>query len=309
MNLGAHMSIAGGVHLALRRGLSIRCHAVQLFVKSSNQWRARPLAREEIEAFHELKLRFDPRFILAHTSYLLNLASPDRTLRARSRKGFIEEMKRCEVLGIPYLVLHPGSHRGSGEETGIRTIAESLNHALYQTEGSKLVILLETTAGQGNSVGHTFEQLAAIIQLVDISDRVSICFDTCHAFAAGYDLRTKRAYEKTFRDFDSIIGLRRLRAFHLNDSLKDLGSKVDRHTHIGAGKLGLKAFSLLVNDPAFHDRPMVLETPKGPDLKEDIENLNLLRSLRKGRPKRRGGRRPRQQLQKKRRGARDSSKH
>ncbi|HUV36627.1 MAG TPA: deoxyribonuclease IV [Patescibacteria group bacterium] len=291
MNLGAHMSIAGGVHLALERGLSIGCNAVQLFVKSSNQWRARPLAGEETGVFRELRLRFDPRFILAHGSYLINLASPDPVLLAKSRRSFIEEMRHCDILGIPYLVLHPGSHRGSGEETGIRTIAESLNLALYQREGSDLTILLETTAGQGNSVGSTFEQLAAIIELVDLDDRVGICFDTCHAFAAGYDLRTKRAYTGTFHDFDRIIGLERLRAFHLNDSLKGLGSHLDRHTHIGAGRLGRTAFSLLVNDPAFRDRPMVLETPKGPDLEEDIENLKLLRRLRKGRPKRRGTRR------------------
>jgi deoxyribonuclease-4 len=306
MNLGAHMSIAGGVHLALERGLSIGCNAVQLFAKSSNQWRARPLTEEEIDAFRELKLRFDPRFILAHTSYLLNLASPDGTLLARSRKSFIEEMRRCDVLGIPSIVLHPGSHRGSGEEEGIRTIADSLNLALYQTENSDCTILLETTAGQGNSIGHTFEHLAAIIELVDISDRVGVCFDTCHAFAAGYDLRTERAYSRTFRDFERIIGLERLRAFHLNDSLKGLGNRVDRHAHIGKGELGRKAFALLLNDHAFRDRPMVLETPKGPDLKEDIENLKLLRSLRKERSKRRGTRGSGQTRQKKKRRARNT---
>ncbi len=289
-NLGAHMSIAGGVHLALQRGLSIGCGAVQLFVKSSNQWHARPLTAHEIESFHELRLRFDPRFVLAHTSYLLNLASPDRSLLARSRKSFIEEIKRCDVLEIPSLILHPGSHRGSGVDAGIRLIAESLNLALYQTEGSGVEILLESTAGQGNTIGHTFEQLAAIIEMVDLSDRLGVCFDTCHAFTAGYDLRSKHAYNTTFREFDHIIGLDRLKAFHLNDSVRELGSRVDRHTHIGKGQLGAHAFSLIVNDPRFHDRPMILETPKGPDMREDVRNLKFLRSLRKKREEERHAR-------------------
>jgi deoxyribonuclease-4 len=290
MNLGAHMSIAGGVHLALQRGLSIGCDAVQLFVKNSNQWRARPLTDNEIESFHELKLRFDPRFVLAHTSYLLNLASPDRGILARSRKGFIEEIKRCDTLGIPYLILHPGSHRGSGVEAGIRLIAESLNLALYQTEDSSITILLESTAGQGNTIGHRFEQLAAIIETVDLSDRLGVCFDTCHAFAAGYDLRSKHAYNTTFWEFENIIGLDRLKAFHLNDSVRELGSRVDRHTHIGMGQLGANAFSLLVNDPRFRDRPMLIETPKGPDMREDVRNLKFLRSLRNKREQERRAR-------------------
>jgi deoxyribonuclease-4 len=279
------MSIAGGVHLALERGLSIGCNAVQLFVKSSNQWRARPLTDEEIESFNGLRSRFDPRFVLGHTSYLLNCASPDRTLLAKTRRSLILEIKRCAVLGIPSLVLHPGSHRGAGEETGIRTIAETLNLACYQTEDVTVGILLETTAGQGNTIGHRFEQLAAIIEMVELDERIGVCLDTCHSFAAGYDLRDKRAYTETFRAFDAILGLDRLKAFHLNDCLRELGSRVDRHTHIGEGQLGLAAFSLLVNDPRFADRPMVLETPKGPDLKEDIENLRVLRELREKRRK------------------------
>ncbi len=289
-NLGAHMSIAGGVHLALQRGLSIGCDVVQLFVKSSNQWHARPLDTHEIESFHELRIRFDPRFVLAHTSYLINLASPDRGLLAKSRKSFIEEMKRCDILGIPCLILHPGSHRGSGVEAGIRLIAESLNLALYQMEGSGITILLESTAGQGNTIGHTFEQLAAIIEMVDLSDRLGVCFDTCHAFAAGYDLRSRHVYITTFREFDSIIGLDRLKAFHLNDSVRELGSRVDRHTHIGKGQLGAHAFSLLVNDPRFRNCPMILETPKGPDMRDDVRNLKFLRRLKK---KREGERRAR----------------
>lgn len=278
-NLGAHMSIAGGVHLALERGLGIGCDAIQLFVKSTNQWRAKKLTPEEVELFKEYKKNFDPGFILAHTSYLLNLASPDPELLEKSRTGMLLEMKRSELLEIPYIILHPGSHRGSGEETGIRTIAQSLNTLFSQPSGDRLIVLLETTAGQGDTVGHSFEQLARIIDKVKSNERVGVCFDTCHSFAAGYDLRTKRAYEKTFESLNRILGFERLKAFHLNDSLRGLGSRIDRHTHIGKGGLGLNAFKFLVNDPRFKNRPMVLETPKGPDLKEDIENLKVLRSL------------------------------
>jgi deoxyribonuclease-4 len=280
MNLGAHMSIAGGVHLALERGRSIGCNAVQLFVKSPSQWRAAKLAEEEVERFREGLHLFKPEFVLAHTSYLINLASPDRTILARSRKGFLEEARRSILLGIPAIVLHPGSHRGAGEERGIATIADSLNLIIGQTAGSTLMILLETTAGQGDTIGHRFEQLARIIDNVEEPERIGICYDTCHSFAANYDIRTTRAYRKTFKAFDTIIGLERLRAFHLNDCMKGLGSRVDRHTHIGKGKLGLSAFRLLMWDRRFLDRPMILETPKGPDMKEDIENLAILRGLR-----------------------------
>ncbi|UCF06899.1 MAG: deoxyribonuclease IV [bacterium] len=280
MNLGAHMSIAGGVHLALERGRSIGCNAIQLFVKSPSQWRAAKLDEEEVECFREDLRLFTPGFVLTHTSYLINLASPDRAILARSRKGFLEEVRRSILLGIPAIVLHPGSHRGAGEERGIATIAESLNLIIDQTADSQLTILLETTAGQGDTIGHRFEQLARIIDFVKEPKRIGICYDTCHSFAAGYDIRTKRAYRKTFEAFDSILGLERLMAFHLNDCLKGLGSRVDRHTHIGAGELGLPAFRLLMRDERFFDRPMILETPKGPDMKEDIKNLSILRSLR-----------------------------
>ncbi len=281
MNLGAQMSIAGGVHLALQRGREIGCNAVQLFVKSPSQWRAKKLTEEEISLFKEEKKSFNPEFILAHTSYLVNLASPDPELLAKSRRGFLEEMRRSETLGIPYIIIHPGSHKGSGEERGRRTVADSLNYVLSMTRGSELNILLETTAGQGNSLGYTFEQLATIIKMTEERERLGICFDTCHSFAAGYDLRTRQAYNETFKSFDQILGLSRLKALHLNDALGKLGSRRDRHTHIGQGELGLRAFSLLMNDPRFYDLPMVLETPKGPDMEDDIRNLSILRGLRK----------------------------
>ena len=282
MNLGAHMSIAGGLPLALERGRSIGCGAVQLFVKNRNQWRARPLHRGEAAAFREEAGSFRREFILAHSIYLINLASPDPDVLTKSRRGFVEEMRRAERLGISSLVLHPGSHKGAGEAAGIAAIVESLDYAFEKTGGDRLVVLLETTAGQGNSIGHSFEQLAEIIAGVKRGDRLGICFDTCHSFAAGYDIRTKRTYNDTFKHFDEVIGLEKLRAFHLNDSLKGLGSRVDRHTHIGKGHLGRQSFSHLVNDERFLDRPMILETPKGPDMKEDIRNLRVLRGLRKG---------------------------
>jgi deoxyribonuclease-4 len=292
MNLGAHMSIAGGIHTALDRGRSIRCNAVQLFVKNRNQWRMRRLAKGEIAAFRAAREDFKPEFVLAHAIYLVNLASPEPEILKKSRRGFLEEMRRAERLGISYIVLHPGSHKGAGEAAGIRTIIQNLDYLFEKTAVARLTVLLETTAGQGNSIGHTFEQLAAIIEGVNERDRVGVCFDTCHAFAAGYDLRSKRAYKDTFRHFDDVIGLENLRAFHLNDSIRELGSRVDRHTHIGKGAMGLQAFSHIVNDERFFDRPMILETPKGPDMKEDIKNLRILRSLRKAkkaRPKRRRG--------------------
>jgi deoxyribonuclease-4 len=274
------MSIAGGVERALERGRSIGCSAVQLFVQNRNQWKARPFRRGEAAAFRAGLRDFEPGLVIAHSIYLVNLASPDAAILERSRKGFLGEMRRAARLGIPAIVLHPGSHRGAGERTGIETIIESLNRVLEKTGGG-VSVLLETTAGQGNSIGHTFEQLAEIIEGVADTNRIGVCFDTCHVFAAGYDLRSKRAYAATFRHFERTIGLARLRAFHLNDSVKGLGSRVDRHTHIGEGRLGLAAFRNLVNDERFLGIPMILETPKGPDMEEDIRNLELLRRLRK----------------------------
>jgi deoxyribonuclease-4 len=282
MNLGAHLSIAGGVHRALERAAGLGCHAVQLFVKNTNQWGARRLPREEIRVFKEQKATFAPHFILAHASYLVNLASPDKKVLDRSLGGFLEEMKRAHSLGIPSVVIHPGSHRGSGEEQGLRRVARSLDELLSEMGPGGPTILLETTAGQGDTIGHTFEQLERIIEGVTANEKLGVCFDTCHVFAAGYDLRTKRAYDATLRTFDRVIGIKRLRAFHLNDSARGLGSRVDRHAHIGTGALGLGTFSFLVNDTRFFDRPMILETPKGTDDSNDIRNLAVLRSLRRG---------------------------
>ena len=281
MNLGAHMSISEGVHLALERGKSVGCNAVQLFVKSSNQWRAKPLTRAETDLFREKAKLYNPDFIVAHSSYLINIASPEKELLGKSRDALLVEVERCEALGIPWLVLHPGSHRGAGEEAGIAAVAESLDLVLGRTKGYKNAILIETTAGQGQTLGRTFEELAAMRERVKDKERVGFCYDTCHTFSAGYDISTKANYESVFGALERTLGLSNLKAFHLNDSKTPLNSRKDRHEMIGKGEIGIEPFRMLVNDPRFMKIPMILETPKGPDLKEDVENLALLRSLRK----------------------------
>ncbi len=283
MNLGAHMSISEGVHLALERGKSIGCNAVQLFVKSSNQWRAKPLTGEETSLFRENAKLYYPGFIVAHSSYLINIASPEKELLGKSRDALLVEVERCEALGIPWLVLHPGSHRGAGEEAGIAAVAESLDLVFERTKGYKNAILLETTAGQGQTLGRTFEELAAMRGRVKNPERIGFCYDTCHTFSAGYDISTKTKYESVFGALDGTLGLSNLKAFHLNDSKTPFDSRKDRHEMIGKGEIGIEPFRMLVNDPRFTKIPMILETPKGPDLKEDVENLALLRSLRKKR--------------------------
>ena len=277
--LGAHMSIAGGVDKALLEGKKVDCDVIQIFTKSSRQWAAQPYSKEEIQNFKENQKESGIATVVAHDSYLLNLGSPDQGLRKRSIWGFIDEMERCETLSIPYLIAHPGAHVGSGEEEGIKTIGRSLDEIHKGCAGFKVKIALEITAGQGSNLGYRFEQISSMINATKESDRLRVCFDTEHAFAAGYDIRTKDGYERTFGEFDEIIGLKLLAAFHLNDSKKEFHSRVDRHEHIGKGHIGVEAFRLLMNDQRFWSIPMCLETPKGPDLKEDVENLTLLRSL------------------------------
>jgi len=273
------MSIAGGVSKALERGHSIGCEAIQIFTRNQRQWRSKPLAPEEVERFKLKQAETGIEPIVAHDSYLINLGSPDETMRQKSLQAYIIELQHCEMLGIPYLVMHPGSHLGSGEEAGLRRVAKGLDRAHEATRGFGVISLLETTAGQGTNLGYRFEQLATIRETVEKADRVAVCFDTCHVFAAGYDLRTPEAYAETMAELDRILGLHLLRCFHLNDSKKGLGSRVDRHQHIGQGLLGLEPFRLLLNDPRFATLPGLLETPKGAKMLEDVENLRLLRSL------------------------------
>ena len=277
--LGAHMSIAGGVGNALLAGKKIQCDAIQIFTKSSRQWAAKPYTEEEIGQYRTNRKDTGIATVIAHDSYLLNLGSPDVELRKRSIAAFIDELERCEVLGVTNLVAHPGAHVGAGELAGIKTIAKSLDEAHKACPGYQTKVTLEITAGQGSNLGYRFEQIAHIIDATHESERLRVCFDTEHAFAASYDLRTDEGYERTFGEFDEAIGIERLAAFHLNDSKKEFNSRVDRHEHIGKGFIGVDAFRRLVNDKRFWGLPMCLETPKGPDLKEDRENLALLRSL------------------------------
>jgi deoxyribonuclease-4 len=277
--LGAHMSIAGGVDKALLQGKKVDCEAIQIFTRSSRQWAAKPYSKEEIELFRINRKETGISAVIAHDSYLLNLGSPDEALRKKSMSAFIDELERCETLGVSHLVAHPGAHLGAGEAFGIKTIARSLDEVHKACPGYAVKVTLEITAGQGSCLGYRFEQIGRMIDATKESDRLRVCFDTEHAFAAGYDIRTKEGYDRTFTEFDEKIGLALLAAFHLNDSKKELDSRVDRHEHIGKGQIGVQAFRLLLNDRRFWGVPMCLETPKGPELAEDRVNLDLLRSL------------------------------
>jgi deoxyribonuclease IV len=277
--MGAHMSIAGGVDRAVDRGAAVGCTALQIFTKSSNQWAARPLSDEEVERFRAGLGRHGIRHVVAHDSYLINLCSPDDALWRRSIDACALELERCVRLGVPWLVAHPGGHMGRGEAYGVARMAEAIDaiHARVPAAGASLA--LETTAGQGTVIGYRFEQIGSIIQATADPHRIGVCLDTCHAFAAGYDLRTPQAYDQTLGRFADDIGLGRLKAIHVNDSKKDLGCRVDRHEHIGKGFLGLQAFRNLMNDARLTHVPLLLETPKGEDCREDVDNLTTLMGL------------------------------
>jgi deoxyribonuclease-4 len=279
VRLGAHQSIDGGLDRAVVRAREAGCEVLQVFTRNSNQWRAKSLAPEEIARFREALAREGIDGVSAHGSYLINMASPDEVLYRRSVEAFGTELDRCEALGIPSLIVHPGSHVGSGLEAGITRIVAALDEALAARPGAVTRVLLEVWAGQGSTIGGRFEEIGEILLRVREPGRVGVCFDTCHAFAAGYDLRTRAGYEETFATFDRAIGVGKIAAFHLNDSKADLGCRLDRHEHIGKGWIGLEAFRLLLNDPRFTRVPKYLETPKGLDLREDVENLAVLRAL------------------------------
>ena len=277
--LGAHMSIAGGPANALLRGHSIGCDAVQIFTRNANRWRSKELTSQQIEDFQQARAATGVHPIVAHSSYLINLGSPDDDLWRRSLDALILEMRRCQQLGVRDYVLHPGAHRGAGEKAGVGRIATALSAALSATAGTEVRVLLENTAGQGSSLGYRFEHLAWLMGHTEGTERLGACFDTAHALAAGYEFRQAESYAAMWEHFCDIIGLERLHAIHLNDSKRDLGSRVDRHEHIGKGYVGLEAFRMLVNDPRLRSVPMLLETPKGADMREDVENLALLRDL------------------------------
>ena len=273
------MSISGGVHTAVDRATSIGCTALQVFTKNNNQWSAKPLTDVDVENYKRKIAEATIAPVVAHDSYLINLCSTNADTLARSRAAFVEELTRCEQLGIQLLNFHPGAHGGVGDEEGIKRIIESLNIAHERTKGFKVLSVVETSAGQGTAVGHKFEHLERIINGVDAPERMAACIDTCHIFAAGYELRTEEGYAGTIREFDETVGLKRLVAFHFNDSKKDFGSHGDRHEHIGKGKIGLAGFSFFMNDERFVRIPKILETPKSKDLHEDVENLGALKRL------------------------------
>lgn len=280
MNLGAHMSAAGGLFQIFARGEAAGCRTLQLFTKNERQWQAKPLAEDDIARFKAEAARSGLGPLIAHDSYLINLASPKDDLWERSIDAFADELVRCEQLGIPYLVTHPGAHTGSGVEAGLQRVATALDRLFEVGTGGDVTVLLETTAGQGTCLGGCFEELAQLIELLRYPERVAVCADTCHMFAAGYDISTAEGYAATFDRLIELVGLSRIKAFHLNDSKGALGSRLDRHEAIGDGQIGLEGFRYLINDPRFCTLPMVLETPKGADAAEDIRNLKTLRSLR-----------------------------
>lgn len=265
--------------MAIERACSINCTAAQMFVKNNMQWFARPLAREEIRAFVGHRQRGQLLSMFAHANYLINLAATNPVFHANSIRALSEELIRADALELPFLVLHPGAHLGAGEEAGIETIIDSINRVFRKVPKVRTRIALETTAGQGSCLGYRFEQLAYVIENAREPERLCVCVDTAHLFAAGYDIGSEAGAKKTFREFDRVIGRNRLVAIHLNDSKTHRGSRVDRHEHIGKGQIGLDAFGLIMRDRAFKKIPKVLETPKGKELREDVMNLRKLRRL------------------------------
>jgi deoxyribonuclease-4 len=277
--LGAHMSIRGGVSMAIERACSIRCTAMQIFVKNTLQWFARPLTRGEIRAFLDHVQRGELFAVFGHANYLINLAATNPKFHANSIRALAEELIRADQLVLPFLVLHPGAHLGVGEEAGLEKIVGSIDEVFRKIPRVKTKIALEITAGQGSCIGHRFEHLAHIIANVREPERLRVCLDTAHLFAAGYDISNESGVRKTFRQFDRVIGRERLVAIHVNDSKTPCGSRVDRHEHIGNGQIGLDAFCFVMRSPRFRKIPKVLETPKNKDLREDVMNLKTLRSL------------------------------
>jgi len=274
--IGAHMPTSGGLHQAILKGAEIGSTAVQVFTSSPQQWKGKDLTSEAIATFLDFQEQTGIRSLISHDSYLVNLCSPNPEIRAKSIAALKAEMGRCKLLKIPYVVSHMGAHLGAGAEAGTAEIAKATKEILNETP-SEVTLLMETTAGQGSALGCRFEQLAAVLDQANGDGRLAICLDTCHIFAAGYDIRTAETYETTFAEFDRLIGCTLIRAIHANDSKKGLGSKVDRHEHIGKGEIGLEAFRLLVNDQRFEQVPIVVETPEAET--QHAVNVRVLREL------------------------------
>ena len=278
--LGAHVSAAGGVEHAIDRGEEIGCDTIEIFTKNNRQWQGVPLSAKSVGRFRKRceQSRITP--IFSHASYLINLCSPAESVRVKSRDALIDEVKRADTLRLPFVVLHPGSHGGMGIDYGLTQITEGLKHVIAKTHTSETRIALETMAGQGTILGGSFEHLAQLFERVDAENRLCVCLDSCHVFAAGHDIRTRVGLDKTLETFDQIIGLQRLAAIHLNDSHHGLGERKDRHEHIGQGRIGIEGFRFLINDYRLKHLPMIIETPKGNNIvKNDRKNLKVLRSL------------------------------
>lgn len=278
MNLGAHISISGGIYNIFERAEQATAHSLQIFVTNQNQWSTKRPADKDLELYFQKRDDFKPYCIVTHSRYLINLCSPNTITEQKSMAAIREELELCDLLDIPYLVLHPGSYKEKDEKWGLDKIVENLDKTFASLENLKTVILLENTAGQGTNLGYKFEQLKYLIDNSSYPEYLATCFDTCHAFTAGYDLINK--YDEVFEEFDRIIGIDRLKVFHLNDSKREFASKKDRHAHIGKGELGIEPFQKLMNDSRFAKTPMVLETPKGDNDEMDAVNLKTLRSLR-----------------------------
>jgi deoxyribonuclease-4 len=277
--LGTHVSTAGGLYRACERGAQIGCTAIQVFTKNANRWAGTPITDEDAGSYETAYAKSNIAVVVAHAAYLINLCAITPLVLKKSRDAFIDELRRCEQLGIHGLVVHPGSHVGRGEEEGIRQIAESINIAHRSTPGFRVRTVLETTAGQGSAIGYRFEHLRDIIARVDQKERMAVCIDTCHLFVAGYPVHTPSGWEETMREFDAVIGHSSLAVVHVNDSTRPFGSRVDRHEHIGKGRIGLEGFRALMNDQRLARIPKILETEKSEDMHEDVENMMLLKSL------------------------------
>ncbi len=282
MKLGAHLSIAGGMHLALLRGSRLGCDTVQIFTRNCVQWRSVRLSTAEVKAFQAARERLAIEPVFAHSAYLINLASSERTIYAKSFLAFADELERAALLRLSFLVFHPGAHGGKGEKKALERLIGALNELLSKSPGQPLAVV-ETTAGQGTSIGYHLEHLAEILQRCRYPEKLGFCLDTSHLFAAGYDMRNQKALDEILHQFDSLIGLKHLSVIHLNDSLKPLGSRIDRHTHIGKGFLGVDAFQCIVNDARLQEIPMIIETPKlsAEGREMDEANLKVLRSLKR----------------------------
>lgn len=276
---GAHMSIAGGCFRCMEWGQQAGCEVVQLFSKNERQWLGKQLTEDDIAKFTDARTRTNVQPVMIHDSYLINLSSPNDELWEKSINAFRDELLRARALGVPYLNTHPGSHVGSGEQAGLDRMIEALNRLGAEGVYEGVTVLLETTAGQGTNLGAKFEHLAHILEHVNEPDAFGVCVDTCHIFAAGYDLRTPETYAATMAEFDRLVGYDRIKAFHLNDALQPFGDRKDRHAAIGEGHIGLDGFRSVVNDPRLADLPMILETPKSTDCHEDVENIARLRTL------------------------------